>query len=114
MHINFKFGKRDQKKYSEVIRHLSEIDEGDLSRVCKEALLFYVNNLNNNNNEVLIKSPTYNNAVTTREEKESKNLKEKNITKKEAEVYNEIPVVMPTTEVKNSIDISNVDKFLDF
>lgn len=49
MHINFKFGKRDQKKYKEAIEFLEGIDEGDRSRVCKQALLAYAQSMQNGN-----------------------------------------------------------------
>lgn len=41
IHVRFAFGVRDQKKYADAINLLQQAEDGDLSKLCKDALQFY-------------------------------------------------------------------------
>ncbi len=127
MHINFKFGKRDQKKYSEAIDFLENIDEGDRSRICKQALLYYARAIQNGEN-VSIDSPILQSNQHSPIQNKIDKVSPKMINKKseipqpskstatqQEEDYMEISVSTSTNENNQSnTDVSAVDKFLDF
>lgn len=111
MHINFKFGKRDQKKYEEAISFLSKVDEGELSRVCKDALLFYAQAMNGGTAEI---NPSVSSTPIVKSIKTPVEvIKPPTQSLKIEDDYKEIEVIKQDTPIEAE-ESSGIDHFLDF
>lgn len=117
MRISLAFGKRDEKKYSDVIQWLESIEPGWRNDEIKEALSYYVKMKNSNlpqqnslvNNITSVNTqPVINQTVTVTEEK----MEQLNNIVVQDDDYMEIKVEKTSTNNEENIDSSGIDNFL--